>query len=183
MRVALKAKGGKSSQVTARDIGQIGPARHAQMHQRGQFLPAVPSGKGGPLVGAHEQKKLGLRLLGAQGQHGVDGVAGPAPMQLALVDEHTGQVGEGQLDHGQPIGRWAQRPALVPGLPGRDDAQLVEFELRQGRTRERHMRLVRRIEGPAKQPDAARLAQTQSLAIKKSRSRRPSGVSGGSSRR
>jgi hypothetical protein len=45
------------------------------------------------------------------------------------------------------------------------------------------MRLVRRIERPAKQPDTAQLAQTQSLATKKSRNKRPSGVSGGSSRR
>ena len=168
--------------------GRARSVQHTQTGQLGNVLPAVPRAQGGPLVAAHQEVKLcrGLSRLSRQGLQRVYGVAGPCALELTLIDHHARQALKSELGHGQAVNGGAEGAQLVPGVARGQDAQLVQPQLGQCRTRQVHMRPVRRVKGAAKHPHAARpqrLRQTQSLATKKSRSSRPSGESGMSSRR
>ena len=59
------------------------------------------------------------------------------------------QVAEGEPRHRQAMLGRAHGARLVPGLPGRKDAQLVQPQLLERRPRQRHVGAVRRIEGAA----------------------------------
>ena len=131
-------------------------------------LPPVPLLEGGELVSPHEKVEPGLRILRLQRLQRVYGEGGACALQFALVNHHLRLVRKGQSRHRQTMLRGTQCSRLVPGLPGRNDVQTVEFELLDGCIGQRHVRMMRRVERTAKYANAllvgrsSRFAQTHS---------------------
>ena len=65
------------------------------------------------------RKSSAAGIFGLQLPQRVDGVGRAGAPDLPVVDLHPVQAVEGQPAHGQPVFGRAERPALVPGLPGR----------------------------------------------------------------
>ena len=113
-------------------------------------LPLVPLSKGQKLISPNKKIKLGRRMFSLQGAQRFQGKGRPRALQLAVVDDNTRHVFKGQARHGQPVLRRAERPGLVPGLPGWNDVEGIERELLQRRLGQRDMGQVRRVKGTAK---------------------------------
>ena len=120
----------------------------------------------------------GIMEITRQFVQGVDGVRVARAIDFAAVHAHAPQVAKGQLTHGQPVLRRAERARLVPGTPGGQDVQAVEPQHIQRRLHQQSVRTVRRIECAAEQADPSyghrpvvrppRRHQTQSLRTRKS---------------
>lgn len=114
----------------------------------------MPLLEGRKLICPHEKVKPDLRILRLHCLQRIDGEGGARALQLTLVNHHLCLVPEGQLCHRQAMLRSAQRTRLVPRLPGRNDVQVVEFKLVDGRPGQRDVRMMRRVERTTKYANA-----------------------------
>ena len=81
--------------------------------------------------------------------------------QFAVVDDRVRHVRERKPGHREPVRAIGERTGLVPRLPGREHAQLMQAELRDGGLGQCDVGQVRRVERPAEDADATG-AQTHS---------------------
>lgn len=143
-----------------------------------QGLPAMPAFQCRKLVSANDQVELAARIFDLQGLQRINSEARPCAFELPIIDQDPLQRAKRQPRHGQAVFGRAKGPGLVPGLPGGDDVQGIELQLRHCRTGQRNVGLVRRVKRTTEHADSSGaggdFAQSQSRRIKNSLCRRSS---------
>lgn len=130
------------------------------------------------LVSANDQVELTARIFDLQGLQRINREAWPGAFELPFIDQDPLDRAKRQSRHGQAVFGRAQGPGLVPGLPGGNNVQGIELQLRHGRNSQRHVGLVRRVKRTTEHTDSSgaggNFAQSQSRRIKNSLCRRSS---------
>ena len=128
--------------------------RHGDTGQ--QVRPVTPGRQVRVLVLTHDQEPLRVNALGLlQRLHRVQGVRRAGPPHLDGVDRETGFVRGRGLHHGDAVLARDQGALLLPRLPHRNPAYLVELQMCQRGLGQRDMCHVNRVETPAHQANAA----------------------------
>lgn len=169
---------------------------HGQGHARQDLAPVPPGVEARVLILTDDEEAFGLRMLGGEFAHRVDGVGDAPPTQLSLVDHEARLPGGDQPHHLETVPRIGQAsPGLLPGLASGHPQQHVERQHLQRQVGQRAVRPVWRVKAATQQADAApvrrrrqrlpevagldaRAAQAQSRGRRKSLYRRASGVPG-----
>jgi hypothetical protein len=158
-------------QRLARPLRQAGAPRHRQVREVEQQRPVAPTVEMRELVRAHDQHQRHLLAEGgAQPAQRVDGVGRPRPLDLAHVEQEARLAGDRRENHAGAVRR-VRELALLPRLPGRDEANLGERQLCQRVARQLQVSGVERVEAAAEQ------ANGQSHSAAQSRGRRKSAYS------
>ncbi len=119
--------------------------------------PAVifPGGDVAERIETDDEKKLVIRLFLFQLSQGVDGKAGAGPFGFEVTGCKCRVVGYCQVDHRQPVAEADLFGNLLVGRDGgRQEENLVEVAMAEGRFGNMPMRIVDRVERPSENADS-----------------------------
>jgi hypothetical protein len=141
-------------------LGSGATRGHGQGSQAQDVFPPMPGGEHLGLIRADQKHQIGRRVVLVQTTQGVDHEAHAWPTQFTIIhspekSRRVRQLGvlKRQAEHSQSVLARRQGQASVSGLPGGNQTDIVQPQLREGRLSQGHMGLVRRIESTAKNPD------------------------------